>query len=315
MKTLLGSLLSLFSLAASSQQKETFYDAGWSKCEASRASFVSYVTKTDSGWLKTDYYISTGKLQMSALYADAACSSKSGHSIYYHSNGTLSSYAYYRDDKKTGVCYRFHDNGMMRDSAFYEEGEIKDNFFAWHRSGAIKDSIKRINDSVLISVSWYENGSPSEAGLFIGGFKNGKWKYYHNNGILACTEIYQYGELLSAEYFDETGKPDEKANGDSVYAAFKGGTAGWERKLYSKLYWPDRYRLANTNIATTVVDLFLDEEGKVSHVQVIVPFHPEFDKSVLNAVRYAGKWIPAKVKNRRVPFQFRQTIRFKQPEE
>jgi TonB family protein len=315
MKTLLSFFALLLFLCTTAQDKEIFYDAHWNKCEPHLASFVSIVKKTDSGWLHKDYFISTKLMQMSALYADEAGRYRVGHQTYYHANGYLSSHSNYIDNKRTGLCYSFHDNGMMRDSAYYENGQIKDTYLAWHRNGIMRDSMKRINDSVLVSVSWFENGTPSQAGVIIGGFKNGKWKYFHNNGTLACIETYQYGEVLDVVYFDEEGKPDTRAKGDSVDAKFKGGDAAWQRKVYAKLYWPPGYKLANTTMVKTVVDLFIDENGKVSHAQIVVPFHPEFDKSVLNAVKYAGDWIPAKAKNRRIPFHFRQTVTFQQPEE
>lgn len=308
----------LFLLLAAStlcaQQKELFYDADWKPCDVSKASFASFIIKTDSGWVMSDYYIANKQIQMKGLFADEACKIRNGLSVWYHVNGYLSSYAYFKNNKKEGPCYSYHDNGMMRDSAFYKEGEVTDTYLSWHRNGVMRDSIKRLNDSTTVSVSWFENGVPSQAGFFIEGFRHGKWKYFHNNGIIACTENYQYGELLEAAYFDENGKEDRLATGDSTDAVYKDGEKVRQRKMYSKLSWPERYRLENTNVATTVVDVYLNEEGKIIHAQVVVPFHPEFDKSVINAVRGIDNWIPARAKNRRIPFVMRHTIRFKQPD-
>lgn len=297
------------------QQQEFFYDADWKPCDVSKASFASFIMKTDSGWVMSDYYIANKQIQMEGLFADEACKIRNGLSVWYHVNGYLSSYAYYINNKKEGPCYSYHDNGMMRDSAFYKDGKVTDAFFSWHRNGVMKDSVKLLNDSTIVSVSWFENGSPSQAGYYIGGFRHGKWKYFHNNGIIACSENYQYGELLEAAYFDESGKEDRTATGDSTAAIFRSGEASWQKKLYAKLAWPEHYKLANTNIATTIVEVSVNEDGKVTHAQVIVPFHPEFDKTVLHAVKFAGDWNPARAKNRRVPYTFRQKVRFTQPED
>jgi hypothetical protein len=312
----IGFLLLAFFVGTSlqAQHKEVFYDADWNKCDASKASFVSFVKKTDSGWAMMDYYLANKQLQMSGHFADEACKIRNGVSAWYHPNGYQSSYANYKNNKKEGACYSFHDNGMMRDSAFYINGEVADIYLSWHRNGIIRDSIKRLNDSATVSISWFDNGTPSQVGFLIGGFRHGKWKYFHNNGQLACMESYQYGEILEASYFDESGKPDLRATDDSTDAEFKGGEAARQRKLYAKLYWPENYKLANTNVAVTVADVYINEDGKISHVQLVVPFHPEFDKSVLNGIKNLGDWIPARAKNRRVPFVFRQKISFKQEE-
>jgi antitoxin component YwqK of YwqJK toxin-antitoxin module len=300
------------SCSLQAQNKEVYYDADWKKCDVSKASFASFIKKTDSGWIMMDYYIANKQLQMSGHFSDEACKIRNGVSAWYHPNGYLSSYAHYINNKKEGACYSYHDNSMMRDSAFYKNGEVSDVYLSWHRNGVMRDSVKQLNDSTTVSISWFDNGTPSHAGILIGGFKNGRWKYYHNNGMLACTEAYQYGDLLNAAYFDESGKPDLNATGDSTQAEFKGGEEARQRKLYAKLYWPERYRLANTNVAVTVVDVYINENGKIIHVQPIVPFHPEFDKSVLNGIKNSGDWIPARAKNRRVPYVFRQRVSFKQ---
>lgn len=57
---------------------------------------------------------------------------------------------------------------MMRDSAFYKDGEVTDTYLSWHRNGVMRDSIKRLNDSITVSVSWFENGAPSQAGFLLG---------------------------------------------------------------------------------------------------------------------------------------------------
>lgn len=65
----LFSLLFLLSVASTlcAQQKELFYDADWKPCDVSKASFASFIIKTDSGWVMSDYYIANKQIQMKGL--------------------------------------------------------------------------------------------------------------------------------------------------------------------------------------------------------------------------------------------------------
>src|SRR5215213_1531953 len=69
------------------QPKETFYNFSWKESAPENATYYSVKIKTDSGWLKTDYFLRTKKLQMSALYADEACKVHHGHIYYFYANG------------------------------------------------------------------------------------------------------------------------------------------------------------------------------------------------------------------------------------
>ena len=45
---------------------------------------------------------------------------------------------------------------------------------------------------VFIHTSWYENGNKKSEGFYKGLHgRYGKWKFWHNNGQLACTGIYE----------------------------------------------------------------------------------------------------------------------------
>jgi hypothetical protein len=52
------------------QKTETFYDYNWQPCEAENARFYGTLQKTDSGWLRKDYFLPGNSLQMQALYED-----------------------------------------------------------------------------------------------------------------------------------------------------------------------------------------------------------------------------------------------------
>src|SRR5688572_7985129 len=161
---------------------ETFYDLSWKPCEPSNAAYYSTVQKTDSGWLRNDYYTGTKTLQMQALFSDKECTISNGSYKYFHANGRASALGKSLNDKKEGVCVGYHTNGLMKDSAFYQKGEIVDKKFFWHPNGYMSDSISRMNDSVFVHVGWHDDGAIAFAGRMLYGKENGIWKYYHRNG-------------------------------------------------------------------------------------------------------------------------------------
>jgi TonB family protein len=313
MKALLTFLLLSCVFISTAQTRETFYDANWKPCNELEARFLSYVMKTDSGWLQSDYYIATKKLQMQALYADEKCSIKNGQATWFHANGTVATWTTYKNNQLHGLYFRFHSNGMMRDSAFFVNCKQKGTRLGWHRNGTMSDSSTFINDSTATSISWFENGNISSAGYLINGEKHARWKYFHHTGNLACIEVYNKGKQTEVQYYDRDGNT-EKIGIPEAEAEFKGGSKAFSKKVESKLYWPTGLQFSKGNMAVVVVDLFIDEEGKVAHAEVTVPMHPEFDKIALNAVKNAGNWIPAVSKNRTVSFWARQNVRFSQPD-
>ena len=77
------------SLYTQSQTVEKYFDFLWKPCNASDARFYSTITKTDSGYIRKDYFIREKSLQMLGKYNDADCKIPNGHFRYFHSNRIL----------------------------------------------------------------------------------------------------------------------------------------------------------------------------------------------------------------------------------
>ncbi len=276
------------------------------------ARFYSTIEKTDSGWLRNDYYINGMSLQMRALYEDKECKINNGQANYFYPNGYPSILGRMVKNKQEGICMRYYSNGMTADSAFYSTGRPVGYRLMWHRNGFLSDSIAHVNDSVDVQISWFDNGGPSAGGYLLRNKKNGKWKYYHRNGEPSGTEVYNNGKLLSQEYFNEDGTPQTdtaKANTDAI---FKNGIEAWKKYLENKLYWPPAYKLTNTDMVTVGIQFVIDETGKAQDVEVYVPFSKEFDNIAVNVIRNCPAWKPAIKQNRKVKTLFRQPVTFHQ---
>jgi antitoxin component YwqK of YwqJK toxin-antitoxin module len=301
-------------LASISQKTESYYDFFWKPCVPEAARYFTTVEKTDSGWLRHDYYISTGKLQMRALFEDQACKTSNGNTYYFYANGQPSAVGRTVHGKPEGICVSYHSNGMMSDSAMFHNGLVVDKRFKWHPNGYVSDSISRINDSTYVHVGWFDDGSLAYAGHLVNGKAEGKWKYYHHNGEIAASETYSRGRMISAEYFDESGKLQADTSSIIRDATLKGGESAWKKYLEKNLYWPPGLKFKTPAAVTVGVSFSVDENGKVVDAEVYMPFHDEFDKIALKIIRNSPQWTPAILHNRKVKVHRRQPITFIQQE-
>lgn len=300
---------------AAAQKTELFYDYNWKSSTPENAKFYSTVEKTDSGWFRNDYYISTYKLQMKALYEDADCKIINGYCTWFHANGIPSTVGRMIHNKREGVCVQYHPNGMIADSATYHNGIPVGARFMWHRNGFLADSISHINDSMDVQVSWFDDGALKAAGYLLKDKPVGKWKYYHRNSEVAGIVIYENGKSVSKEYFNEDGSPQADtavANSESVFK--NGGINGWRKYLEKTALWPHGLQLVNTNAVTVGVEFTINEEGKPEDVGIYIPFHDAFDKIAIEIIRKSPVWKPAMQHNRKVKQRYRQPVTFQQTE-
>lgn len=296
------------------QKTEAYYDFFWKPCSPENARYFSTVEKTDSGWLRKDYYLSSGKLQMQALFEDQACKIQNGHCFYYHANGVPSVVGRNVHGKREGTCVSYHSNGMIADSGMFHKGDCVDKAFRWHRNGYMSDSIHRVNDSTFVQVGWFDDGALAYAGYVLKAKQNGKWKYYHHNGQLSASEHYDNGKMSKVEYFDEQGNSKTDTSDVNREAMLKGGEVAWKKYLEKSLYWPSGLKFTTAAAVTVGVSFAIDENGKVVDAEVYMPFHDEFDKIALKIIKNSPQWLPAISHNRKVKAYRRQPITFEQGE-
>jgi hypothetical protein len=305
--------LNLQSIAQKSAEPKAYYDVNWNPCDPLLARFVTYVTPTDSGHLRMDYYISNSNPQMIAHFSDPEEKIHHGPANYYYPDGKPSALGNYIQNNLHGICLSFHPNGIISDSAVYDHGRIVGYGLGWHSNGMQSDSLFQRNDSVLAAVYWFDDGSPKMAGLYLNGKRHGTWQFFHKGGGLSKKAIFKAGEETSAQYFDQEGKSMTEELEERA-AFFKGGEKGWKTYLEKKLYWPTGYQFKDGNQAVVSVKFSIDEEGKVRDAYVDVPFHPEFDKIALKAIKLSEGWQPAIQHNRAVSYNQRQLVTFSQPD-
>lgn len=295
------------------QKIEKYYDYNGRECKDTEARFYSISEKTDSGWLYRNYFLIEKKMHIKGIYLDSACTIANGNFYYFHSNGNLSSAGKYIDNKKEGLWIGYHFNGYMSDSSFYREGTPTGISLKWHDNGFLADSTHYNEDGSAVKIGWFANGNLSEAGrLNPAGKMTGKWQFFHSNGKLSASEIYDNGILADRKYYSEDGSPMADTTDHTRAAQFKGGISSWTKYLEKNLYFPAQYKIVNGDKAVVVVNFMIDENGKITDVNLQTPFHPAFNEIALKVVRTAPDWQPAMNHNRRVMFRHRQAIFFTQ---
>ena len=295
------------------QKIEKYFDFRWKECPANEARFYALIEHTDSGWVRHDYFLREKKLQMKGKYEDSACKISDGYFYFFHANGVLQSTGRYVKNKKDGLWIGFHPNQAMSDSTVYDNGEKTGTSLQWYNNGYISDSTVIREDGSSIAVSWFDDGSVSSAGrLNMLNKYHGKWQFFHLNGKLSAEEIYENGKLVDRKYFSEDGTRMTDTTDKTVSAIFPGGIKNWMKYLEKNLYFPDNYKIVNGDKAFVGMSFTIDENGKVTDVNVDTPFHPAFDEIALRVIKSSAKWIPAMDHNRRVKFHHRQAVGFSQ---
>jgi|SRR5579871_2113274 len=313
MKLTFSALFLIISVTCFCQKTEKYYDYQWKETNASSASFFAIIEKTDSGWHRMDFYIDGGTLQMEGFYKDSACKINHGRFSFFYPNRKLQSEGLYLDGKKEGVWLSFYSDGLMSDSISYKDGTPVGISLRWWRNGFLSDSSNLNVDGSGVEVSWFDNGSVSFAGYFSEGHQPyGKWKFFHKNGNNSAVEVYNYGKLVEKQYFDENQNLLKDTINKDKPAEFPGGLKAWQVYLEKKLQFPDQFKITNSDMVVIVVDATINEDGKLSDIEIRVPFHPAFNKIAIDVMKKSPPWIPAVEHNRKVKYRISQPIEFSQ---
>jgi antitoxin component YwqK of YwqJK toxin-antitoxin module len=296
-----------------SQKSQAYYDYLWKPCAPEQARYFSEIQKTDSGWLRYDYFLGTKTLQMSGLFEDSATKIANGYFRYFYANGIPETFGQNVHNKKEGLWMRYDHEGHMEDSTVYIDGNPSGTSLGWHSNGYMADSISYSADGSAVEVNWRSNGIPSSAGRLMNGELNGVWVFFHANGKLASRVLFNMGYIQKEEYFDTTGAPEKTATEDRP-PTFPGGQNGWKKFVLKHIYFPSQYKLVNADQVTVVITATIDEDGNVIDPFIEVPFNKAFDDIALKIFKKSPKWLPAIRSNRTVLQKIRQPITFSQSE-
>ncbi len=311
-KLFLLTVCTLFFTSSFSQKKiEHYYNYYWRESPPDDARFYSLEVKTDSGWYKTDYYISTKKLQMVGLYEDQDDVIRNGTFYWFYSNGVLASTGKYKHGKKTGLWMDYFPDRAIKDSMNYKDGHPIGVSLGWYNTGAARDSLNVSENGNGVYVSWFDNGNPSSAGRYVNFDKQeGKWQYFHKNGNISSLEIYRMDTLIDKNYFDENGNPMSDTTSTDREVQFAGGEQAWQKYFEKNVYYPSGIKFIKGSHAEVTITATVNEDGKIIDYRVSLPLTPPFDKAALGLFDHSPLWLPAISHNRKVYGIVVRTVNF-----
>jgi antitoxin component YwqK of YwqJK toxin-antitoxin module len=305
-------VLILVYLTPYAQKKiEHYYNYYERECPVDDARYYSLSVKTDSGWNKTDFFVSLKKLQRAGLYEDMDNKIPNGTFYTFYPTGVLESVGKYVHGKRTGTWLYYFADRSVKDSLNYEDGHPANISLGWYANGGARDSLHVDEKGNGVYVSWFDNGNPSSAGRYVNyNEQHGKWQYFHKNGKPSSLEMYNHGVLVDKNYFDEDGNPMTDTTSTDREASFVGGQKAWSKYFEKNVYYPEGYKFKDGYQAEVTVEATINEEGKVIDYRVSLPLNPAFDKAALGLFDHPPHWFPAISHNRKVYGTFSQAITF-----
>ncbi len=311
MKSYYWIILLFITLNGNSQNLDKFYDFDGKECVADSAVLYSHIQKTDSGWLKMDYFLLDKSLQKTAMYLDSNCAITNGECITYYAHEKMKSWCRKINNLKEGSCLNYYPNGSVQEVAFYLHDQPVDYRLRFNEKGYLADSTYFLNDSTEVFVNWFDNGNLSSSGYFRRGKYQGPWMFYHSNGRLAASEKYERGKMTDSAYWDDKGNPMAVKLPDRP-AAFHGGQNAWgEYVAKCKITKPaDRKQ---DPLITLAAQYYIDEKGRVVDVSIETSSsNLEIDSKLAQCIEQSPDWTPAISHNRAIKTIQHFHVNFKQ---
>lgn len=258
----------------------TYFNPKWEPGEKEDACY------TREGWWGEDslYHVIdryiTGERKMTGSYLTAKCEIKQGLFVYYFLSGGKQEQISYVDDHPVG-SYKSWDLSGEVDGSYDETGQKMGRWMAKH-------------DATTLS---YE-------GSYLGGKREGEWKWYHKNGQLSAFAVFQGGDLRKATYWNEKGK---QIKGTLEYQEPQPKNM---RSVQRAIGYPEEARNAGVE-GIIMARVLVDEKGRYVKHKFPCPA-PDILKTAVSKELPKLRFIPALLEGNRktkfwvnIPFEFK----------
>jgi antitoxin component YwqK of YwqJK toxin-antitoxin module len=294
-----------------SQKKEEGYDAQF-KPTPYAARYYVITEKKDSLWYREAYYLPEKSLYMEGSYKDEDCKISHGLFRWYHDNKILKEQGSFLYGQKEGEWLKFNNEGELTDSTNFVSGKKTGFGFSWHKNGIISDSTSFDGFGNGVHVSWYDNGTPRQAGHYISDtIKKGRWQYFHPNGKVKAVEVYVNGERINLNCFDSDGNKLPESECEEREVEFAGGVQAWMRFLTKNInaHIPGE-KGAPRGQYTIIVQFIVHTNGSVSDITPLTKFGYGMEEEVIRLIKVSPPWIPAQQYGKNVKAYRKQPITF-----
>lgn len=294
------------------------------------ASIIAIIKKeADSLFHRKSYYVFSKTLATIGNSYDFENNQKEGEQLHYYENGMLEKIGHYSNGKKNGLFVSYYPDGTMKDSSVYILDIPIGKYNSWHMNGnpEIVANFDTLGKGNGVFVSFFPNGKVSCKGRFDFGLRKvGQWNYYYTNGNKASILVYpktnesKNGNFVFLDYdplenfyydssqhytsitcFDSYGVQTDSIVDISQIPAFGKNNQVWENYILNSLHNKARYYKV-TGVLSYDMYFTINEEGRVTDVQIGNKLEPELDYYIKNMIKSSGKWKPAIRVNRPIPF-------------
>ncbi|MEN8251740.1 MAG: hypothetical protein ABFS32_22665, partial [Bacteroidota bacterium] len=116
-------------------QDTTYFDSKWKESNREESYYYRVDVKEGGLFTRTDFYIENDQIQMQGNYESLDPEIKTGHFVYYHSNGQLKHVGDYKNNKEIGEHLWYYDNGQTEAIETYEYGVLNGRYLEFSRDG------------------------------------------------------------------------------------------------------------------------------------------------------------------------------------
>lgn len=279
--------LSIWSVVKSQDTIVRYFDNDLKEVKISEAKYISRAYKVGfQKWKVDDFYLS-GQLKMKGICLSKKLKKKDGKFTFFHENGRKEKEGVYKKGKNVGDWKWWNDNGNIRKKGqFNSKGE---------KIGYWK--------------SWYSNGNIDKEGEYSRDKYNNEWKWYFKNGQISSKEIYNNGELLSYQFWNEDGSKVKDYEKFEVMPEYPGGETALMAYIGENVVYPEE-AISSMITGRVYISFVVSTTGEVENVKVARGAHPLLDVEAIRIVAQMPEWKNGKQHNRPVKVSYAIPINF-----
>ncbi len=119
-------------------------------------------------------------------------------------DGVLLSEEIYERGMKTGIWQTFYPDGSVAEEFTYVDGKKHGPWKQFFTDGSLKLKANYIDGKLEGQITIYHvNGTVNLSGSYKNNFQDGVWMYFNDKAENTKKEIYEEGDLISREIYDE----------------------------------------------------------------------------------------------------------------
>ncbi len=299
-------------LAAQTDTTIVYLDDHRRPCPENKSTRYALQFKENDRWKKIEFDKVNGKRLAVSYFSDPACTLLDGPYTTYSQFQQPLTTGQYQNNKKTGSWKSFSEEGRLIDSTYYKDGFMFGLSRSWYEDGSLKDSFYFENGGNGSGRGYWPDRTAKDSGTYSSDKKEGRWTYYHKNGMRCQEVVYQADSAISFTCYDQNGQVQTENCYYEKEASFKTGDRGWINYLIARLgnaKLPDNY-LKGAVYGTVYIQFVVNTDGSIIKEKIIGSVDPALDAIALKVVRESPKWDPAVQFNRNVVAYRKQPITF-----